>query len=65
MFAQTLFNDPKSIWEAVSHEVGHSLGLSHDGVNTTANSAEYYAGSGSGCHPHLGAESPAPGRWML
>lgn len=30
--------------EAISHEVGHSLGLSHDGTGTTA----YYTGHGTG-----------------
>ena len=30
--------------EAISHEVGHSLGLSHDG----SSSADYYSGQGSG-----------------
>jgi hypothetical protein len=30
--------------EAISHEVGHSLGLNHDGQNST----EYYQGHGSG-----------------
>ncbi len=30
--------------EAISHEVGHTLGLSHDGSSST----EYYAGQGSG-----------------
>ena len=30
--------------EAISHETGHTLGLSHDGTNT----AEYYEGHGSG-----------------
>jgi hypothetical protein len=34
----------KSIAEAASHEVGHSLGLAHDG----SSSSEYYAGHGSG-----------------
>ena len=28
VFAKALGDDPKSIWEAVSHEVGHSIGLS-------------------------------------
>lgn len=31
--------------EAVSHEVGHSLGLNHDGLTT---GASYYSGQGSG-----------------
>jgi serralysin len=35
----------KSIAEAASHEVGHSLGLSHDGLNS---GATYYQGHGSG-----------------
>ena len=32
IFPQSLGNDSKSIAEAVSHEVGHTFGLSHDGV---------------------------------
>ncbi|HPU50029.1 MAG TPA: zinc-dependent metalloprotease family protein, partial [Burkholderiaceae bacterium] len=34
----------KYVAEAVSHEVGHTLGLSHDGTSTTS----YYRGQGSG-----------------
>jgi hypothetical protein len=34
----------KSVAEAISHEVGHNLGLSHDGTSTDS----YYAGHGSG-----------------
>ena len=34
----------KSVAEAASHEVGHSLGLSHDGTST----ASYYSGHGDG-----------------
>ncbi len=34
----------KAVAEAASHEVGHSLGLSHDGTSTTG----YYTGHGSG-----------------
>lgn len=43
-FAQNLLNNEKYIGEAVSHEVGHSLGLHHDGDGSTT----YYQGSGSG-----------------
>jgi hypothetical protein len=32
----------KYIWEAVSHEVGHNMGLSHDGTATVG----YYSGQG-------------------
>ncbi len=41
IFPQSLGNDRKSIAEAVSHEVGHTLGLSHDGV---AGGTGYYGG---------------------
>lgn len=34
----------KYVAEAISHEVGHNLGLSHDGTSTTG----YYSGQGSG-----------------
>jgi PKD repeat protein len=34
----------KYVAEAISHEAGHNLGLSHDGTSTTG----YYAGHGSG-----------------
>lgn len=34
----------KSVAEAASHEVGHALGLSHDGTST----ASYYSGHGDG-----------------
>lgn len=37
--------DPKSIAEAVTHEVGHNLGLHHDGVTSTAGD-NYYEGHG-------------------
>jgi hypothetical protein len=36
--------DEKSTAEAISHEVGHTLGLNHDGTS----SVEYYSGHGSG-----------------
>jgi len=43
VFPQHLDNDAKSIAEAVSHEVGHTLGLNHDGLN---GGTDYYAGHG-------------------
>ena len=38
---------PKSVAEAVSHEVGHTLGLRHDGIDDGTTSSTYYAGHGS------------------
>jgi len=44
IFPENLSNSEKYIAEAISHEVGHSLGLSHDG---TTNGASYYTGQGN------------------
>ena len=44
VFSGSLGNDPKNIAECISHEVGHTLNLSHDGDA----SQEYYDGHGSG-----------------
>jgi PKD repeat protein len=44
IFQDMLGNSEKNIAEAVSHEVGHNLGLSHDGTTTLG----YYGGHGSG-----------------
>lgn len=44
IFQDMLSNSEKSIAEAVSHEVGHNMGLSHDGTATTG----YYGGQGAG-----------------
>ncbi len=44
VFQDKLGNGEKSIAEAVSHEVGHNLGLSHDGTTTVG----YYQGHGVG-----------------
>ncbi len=43
VFADPLGNDSKNVAEAVSHELGHNLGLHHDGNNVDA----YYPGHGS------------------
>ena len=44
VFQDKLGNGEKSIAEAVSHEVGHNLGLSHDGTSSVG----YYQGHGTG-----------------
>jgi PKD repeat protein len=44
IFQDKLGNGEKNIAEATSHEVGHNLGLSHDGTATVG----YYQGHGSG-----------------
>ena len=44
IFPENLSNNEKYIAEAVTHEVGHNLGLDHDGTSTTG----YYQGHGSG-----------------
>ena len=46
VFSDQLFDDPASIAEAASHEIGHTLGLSHDG--RIKPSEEYYEGQGTG-----------------
>ncbi|MBL8481507.1 MAG: PKD domain-containing protein [Rhodocyclaceae bacterium] len=38
----------KYVAEAISHEAGHTLGLSHDGYNDGVSSTGYYGGHGSG-----------------
>lgn len=43
-FNQLGAGNEKYVAEAISHEAGHNLGLSHDGSSTTG----YYAGHGSG-----------------
>ncbi|QYF94574.1 PKD domain-containing protein [Massilia sp. PAMC28688] len=44
VFQDKLANGEKNIAEAVTHEVGHNLGLSHDGTGSTG----YYTGHGTG-----------------
>lgn len=43
VFPNRLSNNPKYIAEAASHEIGHNLGLGHDGTRRAA----YYTGQGS------------------
>lgn len=50
VFSQNIQNSEKNIAEAASHEVGHTLGLGHDGTS----SAQYYSGHGSWA-PIMGA----------
>lgn len=44
IFTDKLANSEKYIAEAISHEVGHTLGLSHDGTTT---GEAYYSGQGN------------------
>ena len=41
-------NHPPYIAEAAAHEMGHNLGLSHDGYNNGTTNLGYYQGQGSG-----------------
>jgi len=47
IFPGSLGNSEKNIAEAASHEVGHTLGLSHDGQDVGSTHTEYYAGQGN------------------
>lgn len=44
VFSNNLSNSEKYVAEAITHEAGHTLGLSHDGTPTSG----YYTGHGSG-----------------
>jgi hypothetical protein len=50
VFSNLLSLNPRYVAEAVSHEVGHTLGLSHDGLKDASGNvvAAYYSGHGTG-----------------
>jgi PKD repeat protein len=48
IFQQSLANNEKYIAEAISHEVGHTFGLIHDGQKVGTSVNAYYMGHGSG-----------------
>jgi hypothetical protein len=54
-------NDPKYIADAAAHEIGHTLGLSHDGLypRGTAGHLDYYAGR-NGWGPIMGDPYTVP-----
>ncbi len=48
VYSNVLSNNESYIAEAASHEMGHNMGLSHDGLQAPANPTGYYGGHGSG-----------------
>lgn len=58
VFPQALSNDPKYVAEAVSHEVGHTFGLSHDDRAGDADDG-YYSGH-AGWAPIMGSAYAQP-----
>ena len=55
VFPQQLNHSAKSVADAASHEVGHTLALTHDGSSTTS----YYAGHGTWA-PLMGSSYRSP-----
>ena len=52
VFVVPRYGDPRpaSVAGPVSHEVGHSFGLNHDGRNSSSFYEEYFSGHGQGNH---------------
>ncbi|PWS34035.1 hypothetical protein DFH01_27275 [Falsiroseomonas bella] len=48
VYANRLADSTKNIADATAHEVGHSLGLSHDGIVVNGTRQDYYYGHGTG-----------------
>lgn len=47
VFQKPLYSDIKVVANAISHELGHSLGLLHDGTNQEHGKYEYFTGYGN------------------
>ncbi len=45
VFSKSLLNSAKYIAESATHELGHTLGLYHDGYSSQSTSTEYYEGT--------------------
>ncbi|WIA11308.1 hypothetical protein OEZ85_011431 [Tetradesmus obliquus] len=47
-------NHPKYVWEAVTHEAGHTFGLDHDGITPPGGTYTEYHTGGNGWAPIMG-----------
>lgn len=70
VFSKALAYRQKSIWEATSHEAGHTFGLYHQSqFDTNCNFiSEYFAGFGNsttGSAPIMGNSYSRPGYWWV
>lgn len=59
VFIENLSYLPKNIAEAAAHEVGHTLGLHHDGIRADGETTEYYQGT-EGWAPIMGGSYYQP-----
>ena len=70
VFSKALGYRQKSIWEATSHEAGHTFGLYHQILCSSTGTfvAEYNSGSGTsttGRAPIMGSSYSRPGYWWV